>query len=262
MKNYTDICLNLMNRQYEQEQDAVVARAVEAGVEKMIVTGTSIPASVQAAKFVQKYPDVLYATAGIHPHDAKRFTSGDLETLKQLVAQVQVVAVGECGLDFDRMNSSVEAQERCFIAQLELAKETGKPLLLHERGAHERFVEIMEGYPELIERSVVHCFTGTKEEMLDYLDRGFYLGITGWICDKSRGEALREAVKHLPLDRVMIETDGPYLVPKDLKPRPKPWRNEPKYLPHIAKTLAEFMDVPEEALIQASTQNAKRFFGI
>lgn len=260
--HYIDIGINLMNKQFKGEQEAVLMRAKEAGVRQMILTGTSIPASVKAAEFVQKHPGVLYATAGVHPHDARNFNHADVATLRTLLLQPSVVAVGECGLDFDRMNSSKEDQETCFIAQLELAKETGKPLFLHERGAHERFIAIMEKYPELINKSVVHCFTGNTEQLMDYLNRGFSIGITGWICDKSRGKDLQEAVRHIPLDRIMIETDGPYLVPKDLKPRPKPWRNEPQYLPHIAKTLAQYMGVSEEELIQATTKNAQTFFGL
>lgn len=260
--SYIDIGINLMNKQFNGEQEAVLARAKEAGIEQMILTGTSVPASVKAAEFIQGYPNVLYATAGIHPHDAKHFVPNDIDTLRTLLSTPGVVAVGECGLDFDRMHSSKEAQEACFIAQLELAKETGKPLFLHERAAHERFVAIMDTYPELIQRSVVHCFTGNTEELMDYLHRGFSIGITGWICDKSRGKDLQEAVKHIPLDRIMIETDGPYLVPKDLKPRPNPWRNEPKYLPHIGKTLAQYMGVSEGELIEATTKNAQTFFGL
>lgn len=262
MTQYIDIGINLMNKQFKNEEEKVLERAKEAGVKQLIITGTSIHASIKAAEFVKKYPGTLYATAGIHPHDAKHFVKEDILTLKELLSEPQVVAVGECGLDFNRMNSPKKEQENCFIAQLELAKETGKPLFLHERDAHERFVEIMADYPDLIQRSVVHCFTGGKEDLIDYVNRGFYIGITGWICDKNRGKDLQEAVQHIPLDRIMIETDGPYLMPKDIKPRPNPWRNEPKYLPHIAKTLAHYMGLSEEELVQATTQNAQRFFNL
>lgn len=261
-----DIGINLMNKQFHQDREDVIASALTHGVQQMILTGTSVKTSVEAARFVENYaqtkPNVLYATAGIHPHDARHFTNKDTNVLASLLAQKHVVAVGECGLDFNRMHSSKEEQEACFIAQLELARQTGKPLFLHERDAHDRFLSIMNDYEDVIPRSIVHCFTGNTEEVQEYIEKGFYIGITGWICDDKRGKALQEAVKQIPLDRILIETDGPYLAPKNLSPRPKTWRNEPKYLPHIATWVAHYMDVPEETLIAATIATTKKVFNL
>jgi len=255
-----DIGINLMNKQFKDDREEVVKEALKEGVVQMIITGTSIMTSIEAQNYASNRKGKLYSTAGVHPHDAKHLDKGQIKKLEELLKKEEVVAVGECGLDFNRNYSTKEIQEKAFEEQLQLAKKFNKPLFLHERDAHKRFIEIMEHHNELIERSVVHCFTGSKDEVKDYIEKGFYIGVTGWICDERRGKELQEAVKYIPLDRVMIETDGPYLAPKNLKPRPKNWRNEPKYLPHIARDLARYMGVSYEELIEKTTENTKRFF--
>ncbi|MDH3401489.1 MAG: TatD family hydrolase, partial [Chromatiales bacterium] len=171
-------------------------------------------------------------------------------------------AVGECGLDHFRNFSPPKAQARAFHLQLELAVENRLPVFLHQRGAHEEFVSILGGHLDGISRGVAHCFTGEREEMMSYLDMGLYIGITGWICDERRGLHLREFVSQIPDDRIMIETDAPYLLPRDLKPRPKSRRNEPMHLPHVLETVAECTGRSVHELARLTTENANRFFGL
>lgn len=262
MENLIDIGINLSNKQFNRDREDVIMRAIDSGVTQMIYTGTSVKASKEGLKYAKTYSGIVYSTAGMHPHDARHFVPSDINALRSLAKEKEVVAIGECGLDFNRKITPRPLQEECFEYQLELAKELNMPLFLHERDAHQRFVEIMDNHKDLIERSVVHCFTGNTEEVKDYISRGFYIGITGWICDNKRGKDLQEAVRHIPLDRILVETDGPYLAPKDLKPRPKDWRNEPMFLPHIVKAIAKHMNVSHEELAKASTDNTKRLFNI
>lgn len=260
LKKLIDIGLNLTDKQFGKDREEVVEKALANGVSQMILTGSSVKGSKEAAKLASKYPNVLYSTAGIHPHDAKSFNQESIRELKLLAGQNEVVAIGECGLDFNRMFSPQQAQEQCFEAQLDLAKELSLPLFLHERDAHDRFCDIFAHYKSLAEHAVVHCFTGNPSEVKKYVSMGFYIGITGWICDERRGQALQEAVKYVPLDRLLIETDAPYLLPRNLENKPKNRRNEPAFLPHIVREIAKYMGVSSEEVAEHSTKNARRLF--
>jgi TatD DNase family protein len=173
-----------------------------------------------------------------------------------------VVAVGETGLDYHRNFSPREAQLFAFERQLQLAIACGKPLFLHQRDAHADFIACMDNVRGRIGRAVVHCFTGERQELFDYLDRDFYIGITGWICDERRGAHLRELVKSIPSDRLMLETDAPYLLPRTVRPMPKLRRNEPMYLAHICDEVAR--DRGEDVAVTAAntTATAMRFFAL
>lgn len=260
MNQLIDIGINITKKQFSTDRDEVIKRAIQNNVSKMILTGTSIKVSKDSLYFAKKYPNILSSTAGIHPHDARHFTNHSINELRKLASNKEVVAIGECGLDFNRFHSPREIQEKCFEEQLNLARELDMPLFLHERDAHEPFVDIMKKHSDLIEQSVVHCFTGTEDEVKEYVSMGFHIGITGWICDERRGKELQKAVKHIPLDKIMIETDAPFLTPRNLKPKPKDGRNEPSFLPHIAKEIAKHMGVTEQEVVNHSTENAKRFF--
>lgn len=262
MNHLIDIGINLTNKQFKEDKKEVVQRAFEHNVKQLILTGTNLEKSISQLHFAKQYPNNLFSTAGYHPHDAKLFTEQSIHELRKLALHKEVVAFGECGLDYDRMRSTKEEQLVCFTAHLELARELKMPLFLHEREAHQDFVNILKKYPDLIERSVVHCFTGNEEEVKEYVEMGFYIGITGWICDDTRGKNLQQAVRHIPLDKLMIETDAPYLLPKNFSPKPNTRRNEPMYLPHIAKTIAHYIGVSEEAVIRHSTENATQFFAL
>lgn len=255
-----DIGVNLTHASFHRDLTEVMDRACAAGVSRMVVTGTSEAASRKAHELTLAHPSVLYATAGVHPHDARHWTSHTAETLQTLAAASQVVALGETGLDFNRDFSPRPVQERVFEQQLELAAELRMPVFMHERDAQERFLEILARHRPRLPAGVIHCFTGSREELAAYLDLDLHIGITGWICDERRGLHLRELVRQIPLSRLMLETDAPYLVPRDLRPKPRAGRNEPAFLPHILDTVAACLDLPSETVAKATTRTASDFF--
>lgn len=257
-----DIGVNLAHDSFDDDRDAVVARAANAGVTRLIVTGSTVESSLQAAALAEGRPGRLFATAGLHPHHASDWSAAAARVLRELTTHPAVVAVGECGLDYFRDFSPREAQREAFEAQLALAIESGLPVFLHQRDAHDDFLEILAPLMDRLAGGVAHCFTGDAGTMREYLDLGLYIGITGWICDERRGAALEEAVAGLPLERVMIETDAPYLLPRTLAPKPKTRRNEPMYLREVLRVAAAAMGQTEAALACASTANAERLFGL
>ena len=257
-----DIGINLTNKQFKGKEAEVIQRAKDAGVTGIILTGTSLQGSTASLAYTQTYPDILYTTAGIHPHNAKTYDENTHNALRTLLQEEKVVAVGECGLDFDRNFSTKAEQIYAFERQLDLASEIGKPLFLHEREAHQDFKQIMRKYPDLIEKSVVHCFTGNRYNLQAYLDMGFHIGITGWVCDNGRGKALQDAINVLPLDRLMIATDAPFLLPRNIQPRPNSRTNEPMYLPFVVKKLAALYNISEAELIEKTRVNTLQFFNL
>lgn len=259
---WVDIGLNLTHKSFQSDVSRVLERARAVGVEQMVLTGTSVEGSHSTAQLAHALSPCLYSTAGIHPHHAAEFTDDSLVALSELCERDEVVAVGECGLDFYRNFSPRDAQERCFRAQLRLAAETGRPVFLHERDAFEAFAAILKDFMADLPAAVVHCFTGSDLALDQYLDLGCSIGITGWVCDERRGGGLRELVPTIPLDRLMIETDAPFLLPRDLRPKPKSTRNEPCHLPHIGQVMAGLCGLTAFELAEATTRNAQRFFGL
>jgi len=224
------------------------------------VTGTSVPESTHALKVSSAYPGKVFATAGVHPHHARECDATTIPALRVLAQQPGVVAIGECGLDFNRNYSPHPDQEKWFEAQVELACELKKSLFLHSREAFPRFAEILKTYS--LPKAVAHCFTGEKAELHSYLDLGLYIGITGWICDERRGAHLLELVRGIPAERLMLETDSPYLTPRDMHPQPKARRNEPAFLPHVLRTVARALGKTAEQVAEETTRNAEVFFGL
>lgn len=255
-----DIGVNLTNKNLLGDLEAVMQRAGDAGVRQMVVTGTSIEVSRAAIALCQAYPDRLVATCGIHPHHAEQWDRDSLDQMKAMALQDCVRAIGETGLDFNRNFSSPEAQEMAFRQQLELAATLNMPLFCHQRDAHRRFVEILRDYRDAISRLVVHCFTDNREALTDYLDLDCYIGITGWICDERRGLELQQLVKSIPRERLLLETDAPYLLPRDLDPKPRSRVNEPAYLPHILKTVARHRTESVQQLGRQILDNSRYFF--
>lgn len=259
-----DIGLNLTHGSFQRDRDEVMARAHAAGVVQVVLTGTSVASSQASIDLAHQHPGVMYATTGIHPHEAARCDEHSLATLRTLAADPRVVAVGECGLDYNRNFSPKDAQRRVFAAQLALALQVEKPLFLHERDAHADLLDLLDAHGArdgaLPVPAVVHCFTGGPVELSAYLSRGFYIGVTGWICDERRGQALREAIRHVPLDRLMIETDAPFLVPRTAKPAPPHGRNEPALLVYVARAIAEQTGQSFATIAAATTATARQFF--
>jgi TatD DNase family protein len=254
-----DIGVNLAHRSFQKDREEVIQRAFAAGVRTMIITGTSLASSEAALRIARERPHQLFATAGVHPHDSRNCTEQTISELRRLAADKRVVAIGECGLDFNRDFSPRPQQEKWFEAQIALAEELQMPLFLHERDAQQRFFEILKRTRKNVP-AVIHCFTGNREELKACLDMGLHIGITGWICDERRGVHLRELVQAIPLDRLMIETDAPFLLPRSMSAKPKEGRNEPAFLPYVLQTVAGCLGKLAAEVAVLTTKTAREFF--
>ena len=256
----TDIGANLAHDSFDDDRDAVLQRAADAGVSRIVVTGSSRDSNADAAALAKAHPGRLYATAGVHPHHASDYDDSTDAQIRALVGQPGVVAVGECGLDYFRNFSPREAQLAAFRAQLDIAIDTGLPVFLHQRDAHDDFIEVLEPALPRLSRAVAHCFTGEHESLREYLAMGLWIGITGWICDERRGTDLRDIVDIVPDDRLLIETDAPYLLPRTITPKPKSRRNEPAYLTAVLRVVAEARGQSEAHVARITHENAAVFF--
>ncbi|MGL4859823.1 MAG: 3'-5' ssDNA/RNA exonuclease TatD [Enterobacteriaceae bacterium] len=255
-----DIAVNLTSSQFEADAASVVERAHQAGVNGLLLLGSSLQESTAARRLALTLSEGCWATAGVHPHEAKEWNEHSAEALFALAGKERVVAIGECGLDFNRNFSTPEEQEAAFSAQIALAAELSMPLYVHCRDAHERLLKLLKPSLGQIPDVVVHCFTGTQPELQELLSLGFYIGITGWICDERRGLPLRELLPLIPPHRLLFETDAPYLLPRDLQPRPNSYRNEPCYLSHIIKQAAQWRGEDPLWLGQQTEANARDLF--
>jgi TatD DNase family protein len=257
-----DIGANLAHDSFDDDRDAMLQRAAAAGISRIVVTGSSFDSNQGAVDLAARHPRSLYATAGVHPHHASDYDDEVDRQIRAFARDGKIVAVGECGLDYFRNFSPREAQLAAFRSQLEIAVETRLPVFLHQRDAHDDFVEVLEPLLPNLSRAVAHCFTGEHESLREYLALGLYIGVTGWICDERRGLHLREIVSVVPDDRLMIETDAPYLMPRTLQPKPKTRRNEPMHLVEILRIVAEARDQSEQHVAEMTTRNAERFFAL
>lgn len=256
-----DIGINLMSRQFDRDRDDVVARARAAGVERLVITGTDLRSSEAATAAAAAGGHTC--TAGMHPHHASDLDESALSRLRELHRLPEVVAVGECGLDYNRNFSPREAQLAAFEAQLAMAAEADLPVFLHQRDAHEEFLAVLRNaWPSLPRGAVVHCFTEGPGVAADYLELGCHLGVTGWICDERRGQDLRRAAAEIPADRLLLETDAPYLQPRDLAPPPTSRRNEPANLPHVTRAVAAARGEDPEAVAAAAWAASHALFGM
>ncbi|MFV1983771.1 MAG: TatD family hydrolase [Thiohalomonadales bacterium] len=262
MSKLIDIGVNFTSSNFKLDLSTVIEQAVLHDIETMIVTGSDVADSVQAIELCQKYPKYLKSTVGIHPHHADDFTNEDLQKIQELSSNKCIVALGECGLDYNRNYSSKNAQLYCFEAQLEYASGSNYPVFLHQRDAHTDFLNILKKYRKDLSNVVVHCFTGTQNELEDYLKLDTYIGITGWICDERRGYHLHDLLCKIPENRLLVETDAPYLLPRSLKPKPKSRRNEPKYLPYIVQVIANILNKDYDTIADETTRAAQKFFNL
>jgi TatD DNase family protein len=257
-----DIGSNLTHESFASDRDAVMSRALQAGVRRQVITGADLSGSIQAAALAARHPTRLWSTAGVHPHHAQSYAAARREEWLALLRQPQVAAVGECGLDYYRDLSPRSVQREAFHSQLTIAVETRKPVFLHQRDAHEDFIAVLREFSGALQGGVAHCFTGGEVELDAYLAIGLFIGITGWACDERRGIELRKIIPQIPANRLLIETDAPYLLPRDLQPKPKTRRNEPCYLPHIAATVAGLRGESVEFIAAATTRNAETLFNL
>ncbi|MBA1193352.1 hydrolase TatD [Pseudomonas entomophila] len=260
-----DIGVNLTHSSFDDRHAEVLERALDAGVVQMVVTGTSLPVSEQSLALCERWDETgqrLFATAGVHPHEASEWTVDSERRLRALLQHDRVKAVGECGLDFNRDFSPRPQQEKAFEAQLALAVALGLPVFLHERDASARMLAILKAYRDHLPAAVVHCFTGERQALFAYLDLDLHIGLTGWICDERRGTHLHPLVGSIPQDRLMLESDAPYLLPRSLRPKPKHGRNEPAFLPEVLNEVARHRGESPARLAQRSTACARAFFGL
>jgi TatD DNase family protein len=255
-----DTGVNLTHDSFDADRAAVIDAAREAGVRCMVVTGTTVDSSRDAAQLASGYAPEMYSTAGIHPHHATDCDAEAIDALQALAQNETVVAIGECGLDYFRDFSPRHTQREAFEQQLQLACESGLPAFLHQRDAHDDFLAILRNFRSELVDAVAHCFTGSRAQLDDYLSLDLHIGITGWVCDERRSHELQSAVPGIPLDRLLIETDAPYLLPRNIEPKPKTRRNEPALLPYVVVRIAELMRVERDLIAAASTDNARRFF--
>jgi TatD DNase family protein len=270
-----DVGANLTKPVFRRDFPAVLSRAADAGVSAIVVTGTTLPTSEEACGIARRETRrdelKLYATAGVHPHHATTLSPQALSELRSMLVRPEVVAVGECGLDYNRNYSPQDVQRRAFEAQLELAADVRKPLFLHDRDAGADFTEILSRWRSRIVGGVVHCFTGDRATIERYLALDMHIGITGWICDDRRGSHLRELVKIVPRGRLMVETDAPFLLPRDLPrgeghpqygDRPGFGRNEPALVAHVARAVARYRGETFEDLACHTTDAARALFAL
>lgn len=260
-----DIAVNLTHPSLAVQAEALLERAYAADVCQMVLTGTSLNESEASLTLCRQLDDSgqrLFSTAGVHPHAASTWDASSGNTLKALLQEAQVRAVGECGLDFDRDFSPRPAQEKALEEQLALAVELQIPVFLHEREASQRMLEILRDYRDRLPAAVIHCFTGERRALYAYLDLDLHIGITGWVCDERRGTHLHPLLRDIPDERLMLETDAPFLLPRTLRPKPKSGRNEPAFLGEVLREVALHRGQPEDSLAAQTTRNARLFFGL
>lgn len=258
--NLVDIGANLSHECFAHDFEEVVQSALDNRVSRVIITGTDKESSEAALKLSQQRPSIFSCTAGFHPHVASKFDSTALEAVRNLALNENVVAIGETGLDFNRNFSSSEDQLSAFERHLQLAAELKKPLFLHQRDAHTEFVNLLRKYRDQIVGGVVHCFTDNEQALKDYLALDMYIGVTGWVCDERRGQELQGLVGKIPSNRLLIETDAPYLLPRSLSAKPKSRRNEPKYLLEVLKTVAQHTGRSITQVAKETSDNAAELF--
>ncbi len=262
MNQYIDIGVNLTNKSLMQDLDGVLQRASASAVTQMVVTGTTLQESQTAIALCEKHPQQLVCTAGVHPHHASEWNEDSALMLESLSSKPCVRAIGETGLDFNRNYSPQNMQIDVFHQQLSIACSFDKPLFTHQRDAHDSFIDILQQYRHRLGAIVVHCFTDSKSALQDYLDLDCHIGITGWICDERRGTELQQIVRYIPANRLMIETDAPYLLPRDLDPKPNSRINEPCHLPHIAGRIAQCQGKTVDKLADECLRTTRIFFNI
>lgn len=254
-----DIGANLAHESFDIDRAAVLERAWQAGLQAIVITGSSAASNAAAIELCKLQPQRLFATAGLHPHHASDWDAPLAAQLRLWAQHPSVVALGECGLDYFRDLSPRADQRRAFVGQLQLAVELQRPVFLHQRDAHEDFFAILREYRAAMPGALVHCFTDTPEALEDYLSLDCDIGITGWICDERRGRHLLEAVTLIPDQRLMLETDAPYLLPRNA-PRRAQRRNEPELLPYVLACVAAARGQDADRLAQQTTANARRYF--
>ena len=260
MHEIADIACNFTSDRFDNDLDEVINQAIVNNITKFGLICSRLSDIDKLLEIYNRYSKDMFFTIGVHPHHANEINEEYLKKLKEVINNNNPHAIGETGLDFFRNLSTYEEQIYAFEEQIKIAIDTNKPLFLHQRDSHDDFIKILRKYSSDINKSVVHCFTGTKEQLNDYLELDCYIGVTGWICDAKRNVELRKTIKNIPLERLMIETDCPYLIPKNLEEKPKNSRNEPTYLNHIANEVATLMKKDINDIREKTYKTSLSFF--
>ena len=260
MHEIADIACNFTSDRFDNDLDEVINQAIVNNITKFGLICSRLSDIDKLLEIYNRYSKDMFFTIGVHPHHANEINEEYLKKLKEVINNNNPHAIGETGLDFFRNLSTYEEQIFAFEEQIKIAIDTNKPLFLHQRDSHDDFIKILRKYSSDINKSVVHCFTGTKEQLDDYLELDCYIGVTGWICDAKRNVELRKTIKNIPLERLMIETDCPYLIPKNLEEKPKNNRNEPTYLNHIADEVAALMKKDINDIREKTYKTSLSFF--
>ena len=260
MHEIADIACNFTSERFNKDLDEVIKRAIANKITKFGLICSRMSDLNKLLKIYKQYSKSMFYTIGVHPHHANEINDDYLKKLKDEITTNNPHAIGETGLDFFRNLSTYEEQIYAFEEQIKIAIDTNKPLFLHQRDSHDDFIKILRKYSSDISKAVVHCFTGTQGQLDDYLELDCYIGITGWICDEKRNVELRKAIKKIPLEKLMIETDCPYLIPKNLVEKPKNNRNEPTNLNHIINEIAVLMEIDIDILRKQTFENTINYF--
>ena len=260
MHEVADIACNFTNERFDKDLDEVINRAKTNKITKFGLICSRLSDLDRLLEIYNQYSKDMFFTIGVHPHHANEINDKYLKNLKEAVINNNPHAIGETGLDFFRNLSTYDEQIYAFEEQIKIAIDTNKPLFLHQRDSHDDFIKILRGYSSDINKAVVHCFTGTQEQLEDYLELDCYIGVTGWICDEKRNVELRKTIKNIPLEKLMIETDCPYLIPKNLPNKPKNNRNEPINLNHIVNEIAVLMEIDIDSLRKQTFKNTINYF--
>ena len=260
MHEIADIACNFTSERFDKDLDEVINRAIANKITRFGLICSQMSDVNKLLKIYEQYSKNMFYTIGVHPHHANEINDDYLKKLKDEITTNNPHAIGETGLDFFRNLSTYEEQIYAFEEQIKIAIDTNKPLFLHQRDSHDDFIKILRKYSSDISKAVVHCFTGTQEQLDDYLELDFYIGVTGWICDEKRNVELRKTIKNIPLEKLMIETDCPYLIPKNLVEKPKNNRNEPSNLNHIINEIAELMEIDIDILRKQTFVNTINYF--
>ncbi|CAI6355205.1 unnamed protein product [Macrosiphum euphorbiae] len=279
-----DVGSNMVNKKFSRDLESVLQRAKDSGVQKIIVPCTSLRTSKEALRLARIYPGALYSTAGIHPHEAKSWEDNYYDELRDIAKNPECVAIGICGLDYNKDFSSPDIQRKVFELQISLAKEIKKPIMLHQKGAHEDFLRILKTHLPLELPAILHSFTGSFEEATDYINLGMYIGITGGLCKDSSGSGIKKLLSAgtLTLDRILVQSDSPFMYPNaraanltdalksSLTQRSLGFlqryctfhRNEPCSLPILVELLAGFIGKKPDEVALATSINALKIFGM
>lgn len=251
---FIDTHVHLDDQRYDGDLDAVLERSRAAGVWPLVSIGTGLDDSRWAADFAAKH-EGIYATVGRHPETAEGYLPAELAAFRDLARRPKVVAIGEVGLDFHRLGSSLEAQEPMFRAMVGLACELSLPLVIHNRGASADVLRILRDCWNPTLGGVFHCFAGDAATALAAMDLNFDIAVGGVLTFKS-AQALRDIIVQVPMERLVLETDGPWLAPQAWRGR----RNEPSYLPSVAAQVAALKGIDVETVARVTTANATRLF--